>query len=81
MHRTDTVDYAIILTGEIYMLLGNEDVHFKTGDVVVQRGTNHAWSNCGSETCIIAFVLIDAVTSRTAEAGQNGGIPGKKTFR
>jgi quercetin dioxygenase-like cupin family protein len=81
MHRTDPVDYAIILTGEIYMLLGNEDVHLKAGDVVVQRGTNHTWSNCGSETCIIAFVLIGAVTSRTAEAGQNGGIPGKKTFR
>ena len=80
MHRTDSVDYAIILTGEIYMLLDNEDVHLKAGDVVVQRGTNHAWSNRGSETCIIAFVLIDAVTSRTAEAGQNKGIPRKKTL-
>jgi mannose-6-phosphate isomerase-like protein (cupin superfamily) len=75
MHRTDSVDYAIILTGEIYMLLDNEDVHLKAGDVVVQRGTNHAWSNRGSETCIIAFVLIDAVTSRTSEAGQNKAIP------
>ena len=75
MHRTDSVDYAIILTGEIYMLLDNEDVHLKAGDVVVQRGTNHAWSNRGSKTCIIAFVLIDAVTSRTAEAGQNKAIP------
>ena len=74
MHRTDSVDYAIILTGEIYMLLDNEDVHLKAGDVVVQRGTNHAWSNRGSETCIIAFVLIDAVTSRTSEAGQNKAI-------
>jgi quercetin dioxygenase-like cupin family protein len=42
MHRTGSVDYAIILTGEIYMLLDNEDVHLKAGDVVVQRGTNHA---------------------------------------
>ena len=81
MHRTDSVDYAIILTGEIYMLLDNEDVHLKAGDVVVQRGTNHAWSNRGSETCIIAFVLIDAVTSRTADAGQNKGIPRKKLSR
>ena len=80
MHRTDSVDYAIILTGEIYMLLDNEDVHLKASDVVVQRGTNHAWSNCGSETCVIAFVLIDAVTSRTADAGQNNGIPRKKRF-
>ena len=62
------------------MLLDNEDVHLKAGDVVVQRGTNHAWSNRGSETCIIAFVLVDAVTSRTADAGQNKGIPRKKTL-
>ena len=79
MHRIDSVDYAIILTGEIYMLPDNEDVHLKAGDVVVQRGTNHAWSNRGTKTCIIAFVLIDAVTTRTADAGQNKGIPRKKT--
>lgn len=61
MHRTDTVDYAVILSGEITMLLDDSDVHLKTGDVVVQRGTNHAWSNRGTETCRIAFVLVDAV--------------------
>jgi mannose-6-phosphate isomerase-like protein (cupin superfamily) len=61
MHRTDSVDYAVILCGEITMLLDDSDVHLKAGDVVVQRGTNHAWSNRGKETCRIAFVLVDAV--------------------
>ncbi len=61
MHRTDSVDYAIVLQGEIDMLMDDSQVHLKTGDVVVQRGTNHAWSNRGTETCIIAFVLVDAV--------------------
>ena len=61
MHRTDSVDYAIILQGEIYMLMDDSDVHLKAGDMLIQRGTNHAWSNRGTETCIIAFVLVDAV--------------------
>jgi len=61
MHRTDSVDYAIILRGEITMLLDESEVHLKAGDVLVQRGTNHAWSNRGRETCLIAFVLVDAV--------------------
>lgn len=61
MHRTNSVDYAVILSGEITMMLDDSDVHLKAGDVVVQRGTNHAWSNQGKETCLIAFVLVDAV--------------------
>lgn len=61
MHRTDSVDYAIILSGEIVMLLDDSEVVLKAGDVCVQRGTNHAWSNQGTETCLIAFVLVDAV--------------------
>jgi len=61
MHRTDSVDLAVVLEGEIDMLMDETEVHLKAGDVVIQRGTNHAWSNRGSETCIIAFVLIDAV--------------------
>ena len=63
MHRTDTVDYAIVLRGEITMLLDDSEVHLKAGDVLVQRGTNHAWSNRGTETCLIAFVLVDGVRS------------------
>jgi len=61
MHRTNTVDYAVVLSGEITMLLDDSDVLLKAGDVVVQRGTNHAWSNRGKVTCQIAFVLVDAV--------------------
>ncbi len=60
MHRTDTVDYAVILQGSITMLLDDEDVELSAGDVVIQNGTNHAWSNRGQAACLIAFVLIDA---------------------
>jgi mannose-6-phosphate isomerase-like protein (cupin superfamily) len=61
MHRTETIDYAIVISGEITMLLDDTDVLLKAGDVVVQRGTNHAWSNRSNAVCRIAFVLIDAV--------------------
>jgi mannose-6-phosphate isomerase-like protein (cupin superfamily) len=60
MHRTRTIDYAIILQGEIDMLLDDSEIHLKAGDVLVQQGTNHAWVNRGKEVCRIAFVLIDA---------------------
>jgi naringenin degradation protein FdeH len=60
MHRTRSVDYAIVLTGEIDMLLDDSEVHLKAGDILVQQGTNHAWVNNGTETCRIAFILIDA---------------------
>ena len=60
MHRTDTIDYAVVMTGEIDMLLDDSEVHVKAGDVVVQRGTYHAWANRGTEPCRVAFILIDA---------------------
>src|SRR6266480_779591 len=60
MHRTQSVDYAVVISGEIDMLLDDSEVHLKAGDVLVQRGTNHAWVNRGRENCRIAFVLIDA---------------------
>lgn len=60
MHRTESIDYAIIMTGEIDLLLDDSDVHLKAGDVVVQRATNHAWVNREDESCRIAFILIDA---------------------
>jgi len=59
MHRTETVDYAIVLEGEITMLLDDSEVVLKAGDVLVQRGTNHAWSNRGTKPARIAFILID----------------------
>jgi len=60
MHRTRSIDYAIVMSGEMDMLLDDSEVHLSAGDVLVQQGTNHAWVNRGSETCRIAFVLIDA---------------------
>jgi quercetin dioxygenase-like cupin family protein len=60
MHRTRSLDYAIVLSGEIDMLLDDSEIHLKAGDVLVQQGTNHAWINRGTEVCRIAFVLIDA---------------------
>jgi mannose-6-phosphate isomerase-like protein (cupin superfamily) len=59
-HKTDTIDYAIVLSGEIWALMDEGEVLLKAGDVLIQRGTNHAWSNRTSEPCCIAFVLIDA---------------------
>lgn len=77
MHRTNSLDYAIILSGEIYMLMDDEkdDVLLKTGDVVIQRGTNHAWSNKGTEPCVIVFVLVDGVTQKDAALEDQIGIP------
>ena len=60
MHRTRTLDYAIVLSGEIDLLLDEVEVHVKAGDVIVQQATNHAWLNRGHEPCRIAFVLIDS---------------------
>jgi uncharacterized cupin superfamily protein len=60
MHRTRSIDYAIVLAGEIDMLLDDTEVHLRAGDVLVQQGTNHAWENRSGATCRIAFVLIDA---------------------
>jgi mannose-6-phosphate isomerase-like protein (cupin superfamily) len=60
MHRTKTIDYALILTGEIDMLLDDSEIHLKAGDVVIQRGTNHAWVNRGNQPCQVAFIMVDA---------------------
>jgi quercetin dioxygenase-like cupin family protein len=59
MHRTETIDYAIVLFGEMTMLLDDDEVVLRAGDVLVQCGTNHAWSNRSQEPAAIAFVLID----------------------
>jgi quercetin dioxygenase-like cupin family protein len=61
VHRTDSIDYAVIMEGEIDMELEEgEFIHLKQGDVLVQRGTVHNWVNRGSGPCTIAFILIDA---------------------
>jgi mannose-6-phosphate isomerase-like protein (cupin superfamily) len=59
MHRTKTIDYAVVLEGEVTMLLDDSEVHLKQGDVVIQRGTNHAWSNRSSKPVKMLYVLID----------------------
>ena len=59
-HRTDSIDYAVVISGEIDMELDETVVHLQAGDVLVQRGTIHNWVNRGSEPCVIAFVLIGA---------------------
>ena len=60
MHRTETIDYVIVIEGEIDMDMDDSTVKLKAGDVMVQRGTNHAWANRGSTRARVAFVLIDA---------------------
>lgn len=59
MHRTETIDYAIVLEGELHLILDDSEVLLKAGDVTVQVGTNHAWSNRSEKPCRIAFILID----------------------
>jgi len=60
MHKTDTIDYAIMLEGELTAILEGEEKVFKAGDILIQRGTNHAWANRSGKPARIAFVLIDA---------------------
>jgi mannose-6-phosphate isomerase-like protein (cupin superfamily) len=59
-HRTDSIDYAVVMSGEIDMALDIGSVHLKAGDVLVQRGTIHNWVNKGTEPCVIAFTLVAA---------------------
>jgi quercetin dioxygenase-like cupin family protein len=59
-HRTDSIDYGVVVSGELDMELDDSVVHLKAGDVLVQRGTIHNWVNRGTWPCVIAFVLIDA---------------------
>jgi hypothetical protein len=61
MHRTQSIDYAIVMAGEIDMLVDDgKEIHLAAGDVLVQQGTNHAWINRSGKPCRIAFILIDA---------------------
>ena len=60
VHRTETIDYGIVLDGEIHLILDDSEVRLTAGDVVVQRGTDHAWANRSDHPCKVAFILIDA---------------------
>lgn len=59
MHRTETIDYGIVLEGEIVLILDEGETTVRAGDIVIQRGTNHGWANRSGKPCRIAFVLID----------------------
>ena len=65
-HRTDSIDYIVVISGEIDMQLDDSEVHLKAGDVMVQRGTIHNWVNRGTEPSVLAVILIDA---KSVEAG------------
>ena len=69
MHRTETVDYGIVIEGEIVLVLDDSEVELKTGNVVIQRGTNHAWANRSGKPCRMLFILVDGqYGSELAEA-------------
>jgi hypothetical protein len=60
MHRTESIDYALVLEGEIDMLLDDSETHLKAGDIVIMQGTYHAWANRTDKTCMMAFILVGA---------------------
>jgi quercetin dioxygenase-like cupin family protein len=60
MHKTDTLDYALVLSGEIWALMDEGETLLRAGDTLVQRGTNHAWSNRSDRPCLVAFILVSA---------------------
>ena len=65
-HKTSTIDYAIVLSGEIYALMDEGETLMRAGDILIQRATNHSWSNRSDKPCRMAFVLLDAVRDNGA---------------
>jgi mannose-6-phosphate isomerase-like protein (cupin superfamily) len=59
MHRTETIDYGIVLEGELVLIMDEGETTVRAGDIVIQRGTNHGWANRSDKNCRIAFILID----------------------
>ena len=80
MHKTSTVDYIVVLKGEIHAVLDKGETLLKPGDVFIQRGTNHSWSVRGNEPCVIAVVLVNAapVSSRAKKKPAARKAPAKK---
>jgi mannose-6-phosphate isomerase-like protein (cupin superfamily) len=68
MHRTETVDYGIVIEGEITLVLDGSEALLRPGSVVVQRGTNHAWANRSGRPCRMLFVLVDGTYDPTIAA-------------
>jgi len=69
MQKTRTLDFCLVLEGEIILVLDTEEVHLKAGGTVVQRGTNHAWSNRSTRACVVAISSHDATDEQTDERG------------
>ncbi|MFT4084952.1 MAG: cupin domain-containing protein [Nocardioides sp.] len=76
IHRTASVDYGIVLSGEITLILDAEEVTLRAGDIVVQRGTDHAWANRGDEVARVVFVLVDGEFDPGLAATLPGGLDG-----
>lgn len=74
-HHTDSLDYVVGIEGEMVMLLDDNEVILKPGDVLIQRGTNHGWKNRGNVTAKVAIVLIDGYPKRTSS------VSGEKTAK
>jgi len=66
MHRTESEDYAIVLSGTVWSVMDKGEVEMSAGDILIQRGTNHAWSNRTNKPCLICFVQIDAKRNKRA---------------
>ena len=73
VHRTESVDYGIVLEGEVFLLLDDSEVHLKAGDVVVQRGTDHAWENRSGRPARMAFVLVAGAFGEELKASLPAG--------
>jgi hypothetical protein len=69
------VDYALVLSGEIWALMDEGETLLRAGDTLVQRGTNHAWSNRGDQPCLVAFILVSATGLGAKRAGKPGAKP------
>ena len=76
MHRTETIDYGIVLEGEMVLILDDSEVELRAGDVVVQRGTDHAWANRGDTVAKVVFVLIDGEFDPALAEILPGGLDG-----
>lgn len=76
VHRTASIDYGIVLEGEITLVLDDSEVTLRSGDVVVQRGTDHAWANRSDAAAKVVFVLVDAAFTEDLAATLPGGLEG-----
>jgi mannose-6-phosphate isomerase-like protein (cupin superfamily) len=76
VHRTASIDYGIVLEGEITLILDDSEVTLGAGDIVVQRGTDHAWANRGDVTAKVVFVLVDGEFDPALAATLPGGLDG-----